>query len=135
MSTKQDKAKTDDGKAEYKGPKGSGADFSIQLSHHAMDYHAEAQWIVLRKDDKPKAEMFCTAYTVSGEADRPVTFVFNGGPGASSVYLHMGAFSGLTTHDRRLNGIDAGSHGTRSTADRNDFFTCPAGLCAIGIHS
>jgi carboxypeptidase C (cathepsin A) len=78
-------------KPKYEPPKGSGADFRIELGGESLDYRAEAQWIVLRKDDKPKAEMFCTAYTVPGNSVRPVTFVFNGGPGASSVYLHMGA--------------------------------------------
>ncbi|WP_327587327.1 peptidase S10 [Nonomuraea sp. NBC_00507] len=41
---------------------------------------------------RPKAEMFVTAYTLAG-ADpltRPVTFAFNGGPGSSSVWLHLG---------------------------------------------
>ena len=57
------------------------------------DYEAEANWMVLQKDEKPKAEMFFIRYSVVDESsnDRPVTFVFNGGPGASSVYLHLGA--------------------------------------------
>ncbi|MBA3875931.1 MAG: peptidase S10 [Anaerolinea sp.] len=41
---------------------------------------------------KPKATVFVTAYTLDG-ADarkRPVTFAFNGGPGSSSVWLHLG---------------------------------------------
>jgi carboxypeptidase C (cathepsin A) len=46
---------------------------------------------VLRKKEKPAAEMFSVSYVADREADRPVTFVFNGGPGASSAYLHMGA--------------------------------------------
>jgi carboxypeptidase C (cathepsin A) len=38
------------------------------------------------------AYIFSVAYTVDGKgADRPVTFVFNGGPGAASAYLHLGA--------------------------------------------
>jgi carboxypeptidase C (cathepsin A) len=48
------------------------------------------------KDDKPKAEasMFYTAYFKDGApaAGRPITFLFNGGPGSSTVWLHMGAF-------------------------------------------
>src|SRR5690349_1517721 len=48
------------------------------------------------KDDKPKAEasMFYVAYFRSGapSANRPITFMFNGGPGSSTVWLHMGAF-------------------------------------------
>ena len=42
---------------------------------------------------KPKAEFFFVAYILSGVADaatRPVTFAFNGGPGSSSIWLHMG---------------------------------------------
>jgi len=48
------------------------------------------------KDDKPKAEasMFYTAYFRTGgpSESRPITFLFNGGPGSSTVWLHMGAF-------------------------------------------
>ena len=47
-------------------------------------------------DDKPKAEasMFYTAYFRNGvpAANRPIIFLFNGGPGSSTVWLHMGAF-------------------------------------------
>jgi carboxypeptidase C (cathepsin A) len=46
---------------------------------------------VLRKKDKPAAEIFSVSYVGDHDRDRPVTFVFNGGPGASSAYLHMGA--------------------------------------------
>ena len=43
--------------------------------------------------EKPRAEIFFIAYTKDGVKDksrRPVTFSFNGGPGSSSVWLHMG---------------------------------------------
>lgn len=40
---------------------------------------------------KPKASLFFTAYHLKdAPANRPVTFAFNGGPGSSSVWLHMG---------------------------------------------
>jgi carboxypeptidase C (cathepsin A) len=42
---------------------------------------------------RPRAEVFFVAYTRDGAADpagRPVTFSFNGGPGSSSVWLHLG---------------------------------------------
>ncbi len=46
--------------------------------------------------DNPKAEasMFYVAYFKKGvpSADRPITFLYNGGPGSSTVWLHMGAF-------------------------------------------
>ncbi len=38
-----------------------------------------------------KAGIFYTAYTVESEEPRPLTFSFNGGPGSSSVWLHLGA--------------------------------------------
>jgi carboxypeptidase C (cathepsin A) len=43
---------------------------------------------------KPEASMFYTAYFKQGEpgVTRPITFMFNGGPGSSSVWLRMGAF-------------------------------------------
>ncbi|NDV62906.1 peptidase S10 [Puniceicoccales bacterium CK1056] len=78
-------------KSEYEAPKGQSAQLSISCAGESMAYKAESKWIVLRKAEKPTAEVFCTTYTREGENDRPVTFVFNGGPGASSVYLHMGA--------------------------------------------
>jgi carboxypeptidase C (cathepsin A) len=58
----------------------------------SLEYTASAKWLVLRKKDKPSAEIFSVSYVANdGAADRPVTFVFNGGPGASSAYLHVGA--------------------------------------------
>jgi carboxypeptidase C (cathepsin A) len=38
-----------------------------------------------------KAGIFYTAYTVESKTPRPLTFSFNGGPGSSSVWLHLGA--------------------------------------------
>jgi carboxypeptidase C (cathepsin A) len=57
-----------------------------------LDYTASARWLVLRKKEKPSAEIFSVSYVLDGnDLARPVTFVFNGGPGASSAYLHVGA--------------------------------------------
>jgi len=57
-----------------------------------IDYTASAKWLVLRKKEKPAAEIFSVSYVAAGgDQDRPVTFIFNGGPGASSAFLHMGA--------------------------------------------
>jgi carboxypeptidase C (cathepsin A) len=43
---------------------------------------------------QPEASMFYVAYFKSGDAAarRPLTFIYNGGPGSSTVWLHMGAF-------------------------------------------
>jgi carboxypeptidase C (cathepsin A) len=67
---------------------------SIQLNGKPLAYTATAGTLVLKKDEKPWASMFYAAYTRDGVPDiakRPITFAFNGGPGSSSVWLHMGA--------------------------------------------
>jgi carboxypeptidase C (cathepsin A) len=48
---------------------------------------------IKRGDGKIEAEMFFVAYTLDGQdaAKRPLTFAFNGGPGSSTIWLHMGA--------------------------------------------
>ena len=45
-------------------------------------------------DGPPVAAMFYVAYFKQGadSRSRPVTFLYNGGPGSSTVWLHMGAF-------------------------------------------
>jgi carboxypeptidase C (cathepsin A) len=57
-------------------------------------YTATAGTMVLKKEDgTPTASLFYIAYVKDGVTDaskRPVTFAFNGGPGSSSVWLHMG---------------------------------------------
>lgn len=66
----------------------------IALDGGRITYKAVAGTTVLRdKQGKPRAEVFSVAYLREGVSDparRPVTFVFNGGPGSSSVWLHLG---------------------------------------------
>jgi carboxypeptidase C (cathepsin A) len=61
-----------------------------------LEYFARAGTLLLKGDDgKPTASIFYIAYskdTASDAPPRPITFVFNGGPGSSSVWLHLGAF-------------------------------------------
>lgn len=64
------------------------------LVGQSLHYTASAEWQPLFdqvNQDKPIAEMFHVAYLVKSDQPRPLTFVFNGGPGAASAYLHMGA--------------------------------------------
>ena len=61
----------------------------------SIAYRAVAGETYLKdKDGKPTAAIFSTAYLKEGAdpATRPVTFLFNGGPGSGSLWLHMGAF-------------------------------------------
>lgn len=59
--------------------------------------------------EAPTAELFYIAYTLDGAdpARRPITFCFNGGPGAASVYLHMAAIGPMTIEMRPDGGLPA----------------------------
>jgi carboxypeptidase C (cathepsin A) len=83
--------KSEKKKADFVKPEGARSFQNVKIDGKHLDYEAEADWIILRKDEKPRAEMFYVRYSLVSEDQRPLTFVFNGGPGASSVYLHMGA--------------------------------------------
>jgi carboxypeptidase C (cathepsin A) len=52
------------------------------------------------KDGKPTAAIFSTSYIKDGPVDpkRPVIFLYNGGPGSGSLWLHMGAFGPKRVH-------------------------------------
>ena len=67
---------------------------SIKIGKGALNYTATVGSLPVR-DEKGKkiGEVVFTAYTLAGQdpTTRPVTFAFNGGPGASSVYLNLGA--------------------------------------------
>lgn len=77
----------------YRPPRGSYTQHSLEFGERKLRYRAVADWVVLRKRDEPSAEMFHVAYLADGEtaSARPLTFVMNGGPGAASAYLHVGA--------------------------------------------
>jgi len=67
---------------------------SIVLNGKPIVYRATAGTLTLRENDgRPAASIFYTAYTVAvgNGAKRPVTFLFNGGPGASTMFLLMGS--------------------------------------------
>jgi carboxypeptidase C (cathepsin A) len=68
----------------------------LRLDGRDIKYTATAGTIPIRLDDgKVAARMFYVAYTKDGEEakTRPVSFLFNGGPGAASIWLHMGSFA------------------------------------------
>ncbi len=78
-------------KVGYEPPKGAETTATWTGGAEPIDYTATAKWVVLRKKEKPSAEIFSVSYVADvGDDDRPVMFVFNGGPGASSAFLHLG---------------------------------------------
>jgi carboxypeptidase C (cathepsin A) len=65
----------------------------LSLGGKAIDYTAAAGTLIVRdEEDKPMASIGYVAYTrrESQGSARPITFAFNGGPGSSSMWLHMG---------------------------------------------
>ena len=74
----------------------------ITLNGETIAYTVTTGTLVLKQEtekegasegEKPKASFFFIAYTrdnVTDPASRPLTFSFNGGPGSSSVWLHLG---------------------------------------------
>ena len=110
---KADDKKEDEKKSEESAP--SVTHGSVEIDGQKIRYTATAGKMVMKTDEgDPKAHVFYVAYTkrpknddVSREAvaeranakkdaaskvdaTRPITFVFNGGPGSSSVWLHLG---------------------------------------------
>jgi carboxypeptidase C (cathepsin A) len=106
---KEDDSKHDSAKPEGFKPEQQASKGSVTIAGQAIPYDAYAGTIVVHpkgwddvpqnqdKDDKnlpPEASMFYIAYFRSGapSEQRPITFFYNGGPGSSTVWLHMGAF-------------------------------------------
>jgi len=75
-------------------PKVSRTQHQVRIDGQVVRYTATVGWMIMKDDaGKPVARFGYTAYTRDGVADlarRPVTFAFNGGPGSSSIWLHMG---------------------------------------------
>jgi carboxypeptidase C (cathepsin A) len=115
-SSAGDKAEASAEKSPFK-PEAHTSDGSVTVGGKRVDYQAIAGTLVVHPkgwDDVPKlphedgqkedgdedhgptaeASIFYVAYFAKGgpAEGRPITFLFNGGPGSSSVWLHMGAF-------------------------------------------
>ena len=67
---------------------------SVNIGGRNIDYTARAGYMPMKADDgEVRANIFHISYTLDAVTDpsqRPVMFVFNGGPGSSSVWLHLG---------------------------------------------
>ena len=94
-----------EGKEEKPAPKDNlvVTEHSVKIGGKEIKYTVTAGTIVLKEEtpdrekeaegEKPRAQVFFVAYTKMSDelkAKRPLTFSFNGGPGSSSVWLHLG---------------------------------------------
>lgn len=89
-------------KAEDKKPafeeKTSITEHKITIGDKELAYTVTAGTLILKDEDekegeKPKASLFYVAYKLNNSlpvSERPITFSFNGGPGSSSVWMHLG---------------------------------------------
>jgi carboxypeptidase C (cathepsin A) len=69
---------------------------AVRLDGRDIKYTATAGTLPIRGDDgKVQARMFFVAYTRDGEdaKTRPLSFLYNGGPGSATIWLHMGSFA------------------------------------------
>ncbi|MBV8637231.1 MAG: peptidase S10 [Candidatus Eremiobacteraeota bacterium] len=74
---------------------------TVAVNGKTIEYTARAGTIALRdKDNQITARVFYTAYTVDGTnpLTQPVTFIYNGGPGSSTMWLRMGSFGPVRVH-------------------------------------
>ncbi len=83
---------------------------SLTIGGKQLHYTATTGTIVLKEEsekedkaegEKAKASIFFVAYTKNDAVDtgtRPITFAFNGGPGSSSVWLHLGLLGPKRVH-------------------------------------
>jgi carboxypeptidase C (cathepsin A) len=98
-----------DGKKGAEAPKAeqSVTQHSVVIGGKTINYNATAGTLILRNaKDEPTAAVGYIAYTQRDAGDlsrRPITFAYNGGPGSSSIWLHMGALG-----PRRIVTSDAG---------------------------
>ena len=105
----KDKGKLESSMPESFKPEEKQSEGSVTIGGQKIDYQAMAGTLVVHAkgwDDVPQnadkdakegpaeASMFYVAYFKKGakQTERPLTFVYNGGPGSSTVWLHMGAF-------------------------------------------
>ena len=69
---------------------------TVSVEGRSINYTAEAGMLILKDaEGSPTARMSYVAYFADrgkSSSNRPITFFYNGGPGSSSIWLHMGAF-------------------------------------------
>jgi len=85
------------GQASEPREESSVTEHTIRIGGQTIPYRATAATMLLRNDSgAPIGSLYYTAYTRtdvgSDKSRRPLAFVYNGGPGSASAWLHMGAF-------------------------------------------
>jgi carboxypeptidase C (cathepsin A) len=115
-------------------PSDATSEHTLNAHSRPIAYTATAGTLpIIDTSGERKASVFYTAYTEHGAdaATRPVTFVFNGGPGAASVYLHLG-LAGPKVLDFGPTGRDGAAARLRENPDTWLDFTDLVFVDAVG---
>ena len=79
-------------------------DQKIRIDGQTFSYKADTGRVAIRDTEsgEPHGYMFYTAYRVASDRQRPLVFLWNGGPGANSTLLHFEAFGPKRLQEGRL---------------------------------
>src|SRR5215813_4436127 len=93
---KEKDAKAAEGPPPAPKEESSVTEHSTKIAGQTVAYKATASTTLLKNDKgEPTALLYSTAYTRTDTKDlnqRPLAFLYNGGPGSASVWVHMGAY-------------------------------------------
>lgn len=90
----EDKEKKKEEKDKQEGISLETVEAEVVIAGETINYTVTAETLMLKADDgKERASVFHVSYLKKDTQakDRPVMFAFNGGPGSSAVWLHLGA--------------------------------------------
>jgi carboxypeptidase C (cathepsin A) len=102
MSDAKAESKTNDEKAKKPEEKSVQTRHTVIIDGQEIRYTATAGTLLLKQEDEtPRASVFYVAYIrddVKDPGSRPITFSFNGGPGSSPVWMHLGMLGPRIVH-------------------------------------
>jgi len=110
----------------------------LTVGGQLIHYTATAGNLLIRDNqDRPNASIFYVAYTQDGvdAKSRPVTFFYNGGPGAATIWLHMGSFGPVRVVTRSPEASGPAPYtwvqNESSLLDKSDLVFIDAPLCGF----
>ncbi len=104
---------------------------TVRIGGQTIPYKATASTTLLKNDkDEPTGLLYSVAYTRSDVKDlsqRPVSFLYNGGPGSATMWLHMGAFGPrrASTVDGQFTPVEAFAQFIVTYVSRNGRWNSP----------
>ena len=111
-ASEKDAAACGEGKASRFAIETARVNLSGSIGGKTVDYTVTAGLTpILDETGEEVGQIFSTAYVADAAGEqRPVAFIFNGGPGSASIYLHVGAFAPKTVRGIGHDGIGEPAH-------------------------